>query len=360
MNTTRRPLRYFWLLGILLLVGTAIGAGWVLNNAPAQDKSARDRDKDRDRGQPGADMIICLGRVDVEGGLTPLHPLQGGRVTHLWVREGDPVSEGEMLLSVDDRLARAQLKKAKADLKAAEDEKRKVERLRDTHKDDIKLQEDVVEAARANARAQGHEVAIQRDLFKKKAINSDQLGAYEEKEKALQALVRVEEGRLRKLKAYEFGEDLARAGEQIKAKEAVVEEARLALLECDVYAPADGTVLHLQATVGEPLSREPRAPAIQFCPNTPRIIRAEVQQEWASRVEVGQAAIVEDETRASPQWQGRVKYVSDWFTRRRSQLLEPFQYNDVRTLECIVSVNAGARHLRMYQHVRVLIKQGGP
>ena len=37
----------------------------------------------------------------------------------------------------------------------------------------------------------------------------------------------------------------------------------------------------------------------------------------------------------------RVMRVSDWYTHRRSMLFEPFQYNDVRTLECLVSVEPG-------------------
>jgi len=37
-------------------------------------------------------------------------------------------------------------------------------------------------------------------------------------------------------------------------------------------------------------------------------------------------------------------------------LLEPFQFNDVRTLECTVSVESGSRPLRIGQRVRVTFK----
>jgi hypothetical protein len=48
--------------------------------------------------------------------------------------------------------------------------------------------------------------------------------------------------------------------------------------------------------------------------------------------------------------------VSDWFTQRRSMLQEPFQYNDVRTLECIVYLDPGSGPVRIGQRVRVTIK----
>jgi hypothetical protein len=55
-----------------------------------------------------------------------------------------------------------------------------------------------------------------------------------------------------------------------------------------------------------------------------------------------------------------VARVSEWFARRRSVLLEPGQVNDVRTLECIVTLDKdaapkGAR-LRIGQRVHVTIQ----
>lgn len=145
----------------------------------------------------------------------------------------------------------------------------------------------------------------------------------------------------------------------MKAREALVEQARLGVLGHDLYAPADGTILRVFTSTGDLLGTQPKVAAIQFCPHGERIIRAEVQQEWAAKVEVGQVAIVADEARAGYQWKGKVTRVSDWYAHRRSMIFEPFQYNDVRTLECLVSVEPG-RPLRIGQRVRVTIKQGGP
>jgi hypothetical protein len=132
------------------------------------------------------------------------------------------------------------------------------------------------------------------------------------------------------------------------------------VLEHDVYAPADGTILRVLANEGEILPRQSNLPAVQFCPHGERVIRAEVQQEWAAKIAEGQSAVVEDESRGGYQWRGKVTRVSDWFTHRRSMIQEPFQYNDVRTLECLIALEPGGRPLRIHQRVRVTIKQGGP
>ena len=82
-------------------------------------------------------------------------------------------------------------------------------------------------------------------------------------------------------------------------------------------------------------------PALLFCPDAPRIVRAEVEQEFAGRVGVGQKALIQDDATGGGSWRGQVKSISGWYSHRRSMLLEPLQFNDVRTLECILELDAG-------------------
>jgi multidrug resistance efflux pump len=359
MNTTRRPNRFFWLLGLVLLVGTAAGAGWVLNHAPAQTSTSQKGDPNR--WVPGADSIICVGYVDVPNGTTPLYPLQPGRVVEVRVNEGDEVKRGQLLFRMDDRLARAQLKEAQADLKAAEADLAKVEQARKIHAAKVDAQKLAVEAAQALARAQAREAAYQRKMYKAKGqVSLEQLQASEAKQEAAEKKAKAEEKQLRALKEFDFTPELQKARANIEAKKAVEAKALLAVQECEVFAPADGSALRVLVNPGQTLNHDARLPAVQFCPAVPRIVRAEVQQEWGGRVAVGQQVVLEDNTRAGQQWRGRVQRVSDWYAERRAKLQEPFQFNDVRTLECLVSVDPGQPPLRIGQRMRVIIKQGGP
>jgi multidrug resistance efflux pump len=358
MNTTRRPHRFFWILGLVLLVGTAAGAGWVLNQAPAGTPVPRADEKGRM--VPGADSIICIGYVDVPDGTTPLYPLLPGRVTEVRVKEGDKVEKGALLFRTDDRYARKDLEIAQADLEAAQAQKAKVGREQKLHAFRIEGQQAAVKAAEEGAQALTQVVAIRRNLFEKKFGNKEELLAAEGKEKAARELVKVEQAKLKALQETDFAPELQEVAANIKAKKATVDKAQQAVKECEIHAPADGLVLRVFVTPDQMLGADPKMPAVQFCPAVPRIVRAEVQQEWGGNVKTGQLAVIEDDTRAGTQWRGRVASVSDWYSRRRSPLQEPFQFNDVRTLECLISVEPGQPHMRIGQRMRVIIKQGGP
>ncbi len=312
MNPTYRPRRVFWLFGLVLLVGTVAGAGWVLNHAPA-GTAPPPRDSKREADPSGKPQITYIGFVDVESGITPMYPLQPGRVTEIYVAEGDKVKKGQKLFSVDDTLARDQLKEAQADLDAAKAAVAKVGQLRTARKDKLAEQEGAVEIAKRDAKAQYYIVQGLKKALESKYPSGTQEGykAAQEKLAAAEKLVAVQEAKLRGLQTLDYAPELEQAQKNVRAKEAALAKARKGLLECDVYAPADGSVLRLQITRGQVLGREPTQAAIQFCPDGPRIIRTEVQQEWGSGVKVGQTAVIYDDTLRRPHWQGRVKRVSD-------------------------------------------------
>src|SRR5262245_66152477 len=48
---------------------------------------------------------VCLGRIDVEGGVLDLAPVRAGQVAELLVKEGEEVSAGTVLLRLDEELA---------------------------------------------------------------------------------------------------------------------------------------------------------------------------------------------------------------------------------------------------------------
>lgn len=349
MNSSR-SIRFFWLLGFVLLLGTALGAGWVLNQPASGTSPAAS-------GEPNVAGVVGLGRVDVEEGITFLHPAQSGRVGKVWVKEGDTVREGDLLLSMDNRQAKYTLRQAEADLAAARLTLADAEnKLAKKWRHEIDEQQARLDAASAKLAAAQSRLQIEQKLFDNKNSSEEQLAIVKNEVKAIEAEVRGHQAALDKIKDLDPKNVIDQARQDVKAKAARRDLAHLAFIECDLYAPADGTILRLFATPGEPLSNQPRQPAVQFCSAAPRIVRVEVLQEWASKVAVGQVALIEDDTRAGTQWKGKVIRVSDWFTHRRSILLEPFQYNDVRTLECIVQLDEGGPHVRIGQHVRVTMK----
>src|SRR5689334_10285500 len=69
-----RTHRLFWIAGILLLVGTVLGAGYVINNGVGKYSATPTSEGDT----PAPPGIVSIGHVDMESGVTNLFPVQQG------------------------------------------------------------------------------------------------------------------------------------------------------------------------------------------------------------------------------------------------------------------------------------------
>src|SRR5438309_997022 len=103
-----RPPRWLWFLGLFALVAAVAGAGWIYNHSPSSPDATS---PEPEAAAPG---VGCFGFVDVEHGVTPLYPVQPGRVERVLVAEGDGVAAGAVLLRLDDRAARSRVEEARA------------------------------------------------------------------------------------------------------------------------------------------------------------------------------------------------------------------------------------------------------
>jgi multidrug resistance efflux pump len=307
---------------------------------------------------------FMIGHADIEGGVTQLYPLQPNRVVAVKVKEYDRVKKDAVLLQLDDRLAQAQLAKAKAALKAAEAQRDLAKELPVQHAEQIKGQEAVVEARQADLKAAEAMRKRADERLKSGTMTQDEVDAAQKLLESARAALRGEQAKLLGYKLLKPELQIARTEDEVEAAKAEVKRAQQGVEECKLTAPADGVVVRVLASEGETLGPNPRQPALYLMPDgKPTIVRAEVEQEFASDVHEGDVVEIYDDTRsARAYWTGKIATVSNWYTHRRSILQEPLQMNDVRTLECIVKdvasiKDAGERPLRIGQRVRVKVKQ---
>jgi multidrug resistance efflux pump len=344
-----------WLGGLILLAGSVTGTFMVLHSragdgaapAPPETVSAA----------PRGEGVICIGHVDVEPGVRSLYPLQPGRIVEVLVREEDAVSKGAVLLRLDDRPAKFLVEQAKADLQAAELQLTDARRLPQQHKIKISQQKLAIQAIEHRLSAARHGLSRKLSLVKGGNASSEEGDAATDLVHELEAAVEVEKDKLRELELIDPTTKITLAEADISAKRSKLSQAEYALDECSLRAPEAGKILRVLVGAGDLLAGQPRQPAIEFCPESPRIVRAEVEQEFANRVVKGQIATIEDDSRATVKWQGKVMRVGDWYTHRRSILQEPLQFNDVRTLECIIQIDPSETMPRIGQRVRVYLGQ---
>ena len=297
--------RLTWPLGIILLVGSLVGAGWALNHT-----TPHAGDVSKDNHEPLRE-VFCLGNIDVEDGVADLLAKQAGQVVEIAaprVTDKDGTErerifkKGEILLRLKSEMAEFQVGKAKAALAAAQAELAKAHQLAPKHKIEIKMQQDAI-------RAYGQEkVKLEADLDAKQQMYKENFGLLSQHIlKAMKAAVAeaeakidVEKGKLDLLMLAEPELEVNRAKADVDAKQTDVKIAEDVVKEFRIEAPFDGILLRVHTRVGELIGPNPRMPALEFCPNVTRIVRAEVIQEWGHRVHVGQEATSQDDTYQGP------------------------------------------------------------
>ena len=341
-----------WVVGVLAASAAALTAWGLTSRAdapPTVNPAATTRD----------DMHYnFMGFADLEQGVAPLYPLQPGRVVKVFAHDGDAVEADAPLFTMDDKMAMDQIDAAEADLRDAQLQLEEAQKLVAQHQQQIDGQKQAVEARKQEAAAGRAKADEAERLHGSQNASAEVVRAANAQVKALEAAARGEEAKLHMLELDDPSLAVKRAENAVDAKQAQLRKAQMGLRECTVWAPAKGVVERMDVREGESLGPNPRQPAVMFAADGPRIVRAEVEQEWAGHVALGASATIQDYSASGPTWRGKVTRMSDWYTHRRSILLEPMQFNDVRTLESIITLDPGQPMLRIGQRMRVTLGGG--
>jgi multidrug resistance efflux pump len=342
-------------LGVVSLAASvvivAFSGGWKAHAAPSVSAAPSENDSTA----KGGLRAVCFGYGDIAGGPVALYPTQTGRVTAVKVAENAVVEAGDVLFQIDDVDAKLLVVKARAALEAAQEQLAQAREAPAAHSAAVAAQKAAIDAAVAKVNAAKSQLERARNSFKQDIGPNADVKAAEALVRQAEAGVAAEKANLTRLESVDPRHDVVRAEKDVAIRQADLDRAEHGVQECLVKAPAKGSILRINVNVGETLGSSPRQPAMLFCPVGPRIIRAEVEQEFASRVHLGQTTNIEDDATGGGHWTGKVTFVSDWITHRRSITLEPMQFNDVRTLECIIEVDPSKEPLRIGQRVRVTI-----
>jgi len=350
MTAGRRFADFIALLGMILLVGSVAGTGWWLTrpNTPATIVPL----------DPARLDVVCSGRVDVSGTVVPLVPAQAGRIVEVLVEEGATVQPGQVLIRLDSTAAKAQLLQAEAALNVAQVELEAAIQEAERWPTQLSAREQLLFAARARVEAAKQLLQQRRDQAAVAPLGRGEHEALEARIRELEALEAAERGQIADLRKIDPRLKIRACEARLQAAQADLALARQAVQETVLKAPAEGTILRLQASVGGMIGPGSPIPAIVFAPAGRLVIRAEIEQEFLGRVRVGMKALVHDESRGDgPQWHGRVSQLASWVAQKRSFLLDPGEINDVRTVECVIELESPGSGLWIGQRMRVRLLQ---
>jgi multidrug resistance efflux pump len=299
--------------------------------------------------------LVCSGHIDVDGGVAALTPARPGAVRRVLVRDSQQVKADEPLIELDDRPLQAQLREIEAQLRAADIRLVQARKRPAQHAADVATQKAAIAGADARLAAARQMHTHRQNLLRSNLSTEEEVKAAAEQVHECEAAQAIETSRLRKLELDEPKSAIALAQAEVDGLAAKRDAATQAIADGTLRAPSAGEILRILVSEGEFVIADARQPAIFFAPDRPRIVRAEVPQEFADRVAIGLTASIQDDTRSDRQWRGRIIRISNWFARRRSVMLEALPRTDERTLECVLSLDPSLEPARIGQRVRVMI-----
>ncbi len=348
MSEERRTSGWVRLLALALLVGPLAVVGWWLSRpAPPPANSASD---DLD--------VYCTGRVDASGMVVSLEPSQAGRVVNISAKENRPLEKGAEILRLDDSAAKSRFLQATAAVDGAKVDLATAAKEAERFPKQLEARRAMAGAAKARveqARKLVEQRKAQQQVTPLTKIEQEGMEAQVRELESLELADRLQLADIEKNVNPQWRIDAAKA--RLDAAEADQQLARKSVDDCVLRAPGAGRILRLQTSEGALLMPGGYPPAIVFMPAGPFVVRAELEQEFIGRVREGMSAEVHDDGRADgPTYPGRIRSMSRWVAQRRTMILDPGEINDVRTVECLVELQANADELFIGQRMRVRIK----
>ena len=258
-------------------------------------------------------VAVARGEVGVEGGLLQVRPAVAGMVQALPVDDGAQVKAGQVLVQLDAGAAH--------------------------------IAERLAEADRAQADAQQAELQAGRSALSERvrrlaAASAADAAPAQELADARAALAQLDAR-------------IAAAKAGVQAAQARLAAARYQLGLYTLRAPLAGTVIRRQVQVGARVSPQDPAPLLELLPVRPLVVRAELDESYAARVQVGMRAEVVLDGGGDGKWPAQVV--------RLGQVYGPVtlgpqhdQPDDARDLPVLLRLDAPGLHVGQRVLVRIL------
>lgn len=279
----------------------------------------------------------AAGRVEPRGGEIRVGAQSAGKINDVVVRLNDRVMQGDLLVKLDDDEPTARLAAAEAEA-AVRRRERDVETVARLANDRRNAEDQVSLSERALFQAKA-------DLDRAIVGRRTNAATAEDVAKARTAVATARD----KLEAdrQAFRKAQASAGMPLPTRlEAALTAARsdLSLAEAAVErtrvrAPADGTVLQLNARVGETVAPSPELVLVAIGDVSRLRVRAEVEERDVSKIRVGQRVVIRSDAHAGRDFDGRVAVIAQSLGGPRLNNRGTRRPTDVDVLEVLIDLD---------------------
>jgi HlyD family secretion protein len=277
------------------------------------------------------------GRVEPTGGEVRVAAQTPGRISEVLVSLNDKVSAGDLMISLDDEDLLGRIHAA-----AAEAAVRK--RDRDNTDAGGRLGQDRRSGEDSVASSERQLANLREELDRVIRAHRRGSGTAGDLQKARDAVAKardkLEQSRvtLRKAMSADGLPAPTRQDAALATARAELSRAEAALQNTRIRAPSDGTVLQVNAKVGETTVPSPEQPLVTIGDLSSLRVRAEIEERDFGKVRIGQTAIVRSDAFPGKDFEGKVASLAQALGPSRLGQRGPRKPTDVDVLEVLIDL----------------------
>ncbi|MGE0396812.1 MAG: HlyD family secretion protein [Kofleriaceae bacterium] len=277
--------------------------------------------------------LVAPGRIEPMHDAVKLAFEAPGRIIAIDVDEGSPVTAGQVLARLDDRMAKARVDAATAQLAAAK--ARYTFARRGPRNEDIAAARAEADAAAAAAAHRDAEQARSERLGATGAVASSVVDADEAAARVAKAQSNAAAARFQSLAKGTRAEQIEEAAASIALAQAELDAAKVALDQTVLRAPSDGIILRRTAEVGTLVTTMQSVPVVTMADVRQLEVRAEVDEADVAAVSVGQKAYATADAFGDKKFPVTITRITRELGRKTVRDDDPRARVDTRVLEVI-------------------------
>lgn len=333
-------------LPVLALIGLIAAAVFILVGLPDREIAEPDEQPPKATGELASSARVAgVGLVEPSSEVVDIGSALSGLVTDLRVQPGDLVEKGQVLFTIDTRALRAQLGETRAQVGeagAAVSEARSA----------IAAAQASIGEARAAERTANRQLELFRNVDDPAAVSRAEVIQAEGNASAARERRRIAETQLTQARAR-----LQQARARVGSAQASAGRAQTEIGRALVRAPMRGEILAVNIRPGEFIATQGGgggAPFIQMGQTTPLHIRVDIDENEASRVNLGADATVSPRGAAEIQVKAKFVRAEPQVVPKRQLTNTAAERVDVRVLQIIYRLPADER-FRVGQQIDAFI-----
>jgi HlyD family secretion protein len=300
--------------------------------------------------------VASPGRVEGLSDLVHVGAAIDGVIQQIYVKEGQPVRQGDVLARIACDDVQTGLKVAQAEAESlVQARARLLHGSRDEERQAAAQKTLAARAVRDQAAAQ---LARMSTLYGAEEISRQAYDEVQRDRDVAEAQFQQAKRNEELVDAGPLAEDVGRADAELAAANDRVKLAQDRLNKCVVRAPISGTVLRVNLREGESFALLSPRPLFTLADVSGRRVRAEVDELDVGRVYAGQKVVVFSDAFSRQSFTGTVTRVGSMMGSKSVRTGDPAQKDDRDILEVVANLDAAANALPVGLRVTVQFIHG--